>query len=572
MIMKKISQLTIVLLAACFAVSCSELKDDDHYSNSETVVSNAELKIVSESVEQYLANRSDLSSMNSLLQSQGIFTQLQTKGQLCTILAVTNSHFTQPTENVSYITRSHVSDISMSPANLHDGDRMMMWHGKYVNVTIDELGQKGNIIGHVMFNNANVLEVVKTTNGYVYIIDQMINTPTSLRDYINELGDDYSVFRDMVLASGGREFDRANSKAIGINEQGNTVYDSVFIYTNKFFDDQNFDMNSESLTATMLLFSNKVIEDALDEAHDRLYRWGLERSDSLLKDWILKVAFFRKQYTPTELQTAEEPLSSIFSKVWDTKVQKIDTQNGESLSNGVVYKVNKLILPHNVLIYRLKDYFYLYEYCSDEQKTQYFDATNMTFKSCDTEVSAWTPLAGVWPLHENRVLRYDKNADIDDKEGFTLNFTPIRLNSEGTVEPFLIPPGTYRLAMGFVQYTDLTVKVRLYANAIAADNLISESEVVLGSNTAYHYDRGTTLPNRHPEGYDASAVRAVGGNSKADNYDTDGGMVTEELTIPDLVGDNSPVRIIIQIDCSDWATKTNIKLHHWCLRPLPFNV
>ncbi len=570
--MKKISQLTIVLLAACFAVSCSELKDDDHYSNSETVVSNAELKIVSESVEQYLANRSDLSSMNSLLQSQGIFTQLQTKGQLCTILAVTNSHFTQPTENVSYITRSHVSDISMSPANLHDGDRMMMWHGKYVNVTIDELGQKGNIIGHVMFNNANVLEVVKTTNGYVYIIDQMINTPTSLRDYINELGDDYSVFRDMVLASGGREFDRANSKAIGINEQGNTVYDSVFIYTNKFFDDQNFDMNSESLTATMLLFSNKVIEDALDEAHDRLYRWGLERSDSLLKDWILKVAFFRKQYTPTELQTAEEPLSSIFSKVWDTKVQKIDTQNGESLSNGVVYKVNKLILPHNVLIYRLKDYFYLYEYCSDEQKTQYFDATNMTFKSCDTEVSAWTPLAGVWPLHENRVLRYDKNADIDDKEGFTLNFTPIRLNSEGTVEPFLIPPGTYRLAMGFVQYTDLTVKVRLYANAIAAGNLISESEVVLGSNTAYHYDRGTTLPNRHPEGYDASAVRAVGGNSKADNYDTDGGMVTEELTIPDLVGDNSPVRIIIQIDCSDWATKTNIKLHHWCLRPLPFNV
>lgn len=572
MIMKKISQLTIVLLAACFAVSCSELKDDDHYSNSETVVSNAELKIVSESVEQYLANRSDLSSMNSLLQSQGIFTQLQTKGQLCTILAVTNSHFTQPTENVSYITRSHVSDISMSPANLHDGDRMMMWHGKYVNVTIDELGQKGNIIGHVMFNNANVLEVVKTTNGYVYIIDQMINTPTSLRDYINELGDDYSVFRDMVLASGGREFDRANSKAIGINEQGNTVYDSVFIYTNKFFDDQNFDMNSESLTATMLLFSNKVIEDALDEAHDRLYRWGLERSDSLLKDWILKVAFFRKQYTPTELQTAEEPLSSIFSKVWDTKVQKIDTQNGESLSNGVVYKVNKLILPHNVLIYRLKDYFYLYEYCSDEQKTQYFDATNMTFKSCDTEVSAWTPLAGVWPLHENRVLRYDKNADIDDKEGFTLNFTPIRLNSEGTVEPFLIPPGTYRLAMGFVQYTDLTVKVRLYANAIAAGNLISESEVVLGSNTAYHYDRGTTLPNRHPEGYDASAVRAVGGDSKADNYDTDGGMVTEELTIPDLVGDNSPVRIIIQIDCSDWATKTNIKLHHWCLRPLPFNV
>ena len=570
--MKKISKLLTLLLAAGFVASCSELKDDDHYGNTDTVVANAELKIVSESVEQYLSSRPDLSSMNSLLQSQGIYDQLQAKGQLCTILAVANDRYTQPTENVSYITRSHVSDISMSPANLHDGDRIMMWHGKYVNVTIDDAGQKGNIVGHVMFNNANVLEVIKTSNGYVYVIDQMISTPTSLRDYINELGDDYSIFKQMVLASGGREFDRANSKAIGINEQGNTVYDSVFIYTNKFFEDRDFDMNSESLTATMLLFSNDVINDALAEAHDRLNRWNLERSDSLLKDWILKVAFFRKQYTPTELQTAEEPLTSIFSKVWDTKTQKINTQDGETLSNGVVYKVSKLTLPHNVLIYRLKDFFYLYEYCSDDQKAQYFDATNMTFKSCDTEVAAWTPLAGVWPLHENRVLRFDKVADLDDKEGFNLNFTPVRLNDDGTVTPFLIPPGSYRLAMGSVQYQDLNVRVRVYVNSLAPDNLIGSADVNWGSNTAYHYDRGTTLPNRHPEGYDATAVREIGGNSRADNYDTDGGMVIDELTIPDLAGDNSPVRIILQIDCADWATKTNVKFHHWCLRPLPFNV
>ena len=65
--MKKISKLLTLLLAAGFVASCSELKDDDHYGNTDTVVANAELKIVSESVEQYLSNRPDLSSMNSLL-------------------------------------------------------------------------------------------------------------------------------------------------------------------------------------------------------------------------------------------------------------------------------------------------------------------------------------------------------------------------------------------------------------------------------------------------------------------------------------------------------------------------
>ena len=63
----------------------------------------------------------------------------------------------------------------------------------------------------------------------------------------------------MVLEAGTREFDRENSKAIGINEQGNTVYDSVFIYRNTFFESVGFDMNSESLTATMLVFSDEVM-------------------------------------------------------------------------------------------------------------------------------------------------------------------------------------------------------------------------------------------------------------------------------------------------------------------------
>ncbi len=575
--MKTFSKLIAIIFATGLATACSELKNDDHYGSTDVTITNPELKIVKESSEAYISGRSDMSSMSALFASEGIFDELNQKGQLSTILVVTNDHFTQPEEKVNFVTRSHVSDMSVSPANLHNGDRLMMWHGKYVNVSMDEEGQEGIIIDHLMFNNAHVKEVIKTGNGYVYVIDEMINTPTSLRDYIDNLGDDYSIFKEMVNASGGKEFDRANSKAIGINAEGNTVYDSVFIYTNTFFENQGFDMNSESLTATMLLFSNDVINNALYDAHDRLQKWGLERKDSLMKDWILKVAFFKKQYTAEELTDSEEPLSSIFNKDWDTKKQNIDLANPENLSNGIVYKVNKLILPQNVLIYRLKDCFYHYEVCTAEQKEEFFKMTNMKFDKCNTEVAAWTPWEGVWPLHENRVMQVSKTEDVTPEDGFILDFTLIKQNDDGTISPFLIPPGNYRLAMGSKQNMNIDVIVTVFAEG----QEIAKSELVnWGGNTAFHYDRGNTLPYCYPEGYNASYVSANSSSpnkNKAGNYDTDGGLILQELAIPDIKGDGSPVKVVLRIQCEKWyvdpskGTASSVIFNHWCLRPIPFN-
>ena len=550
-------------------VSCSELKDDDHYGNANTDISNNELKIVNMSSQEYIKGRSDLSSMSSLFDSQGIYKMLDEKGQLSTILVVTNDNFHQPAEKVDFITKSHVSDISISPANLDDGTRLMMWHGKYVNVSIDSIGKEGNIVDHILFNNGAVKEVIKTTTGYVYVISSMIETPTSLYDFINDLPEDYSIFRDMVLASGGKEFDRTNSKAIGINDQGNTVYDSIFIYRNTFFEAVNFDMNSESLTATMLLPSNDVINDALADAHQRLQTWDLQRSDSIMKSWILKSAFFNKRYTPEQIQTTElQDLKSIFSTQWRTNVQQVNTAEPIELSNGIVYKITKLHLPNNVLMYRLKDYFYYYENCNDTEKETYFKATNLKFKECNTEVGAWSPLPGVWPYIENRILRFDKPSDVADADGFMLDFTPIKLNEDGTVRPYLFPPGAYRFAMGVVQNTGLDVVISVLADGT---EFARSRTITWGTTTEFHYDRGTTLSNTHPEGYDASYVREVGGNSKAANYNTDGGQIMEELVIPDLKGDGSPVQIVIRINCGNWDGKTNVKFHHWCLRPTSNN-
>lgn len=271
--------------------SCSNLEDNDHYGNGSTVINNNELKIVNMSSAEYMNSRADLSDMSNLFKENGIYSELNKKGQLSTMLVVTNDNYRQPdADNVVFVTKSHVSDVSVSPANLHNGERLMMWHGKYVNVTMDEEGEQGAIVDHIKFNNASVKEVIQTTNGYIYVISDMIETPTSLSDFINSLDDNYSIFKDLVLSSGGKVFDRVNSKPIGVNNEGNTVYDTVWIYTNAHFEEKGFDMNSESLTATMLLFSNDVINAAMSEAHARLTMWGMERPDSALLNWIRDVS------------------------------------------------------------------------------------------------------------------------------------------------------------------------------------------------------------------------------------------------------------------------------------------
>lgn len=557
----------------CAAGACSSLEDNDYYSDSSTEINNDELKIVNVSSEEYIKSRSDLTGMDKLFTDNGIYDELTTKGQLSTILVVTDDNFSQPQgddSDVLFVTKSHVSDISISPANLHDGDRLMMWHEKYVSISIDSIGQKGYIVDHIKFNNGTVKEIIKTESGYIYVISEMIDTPTSLSDFINDLGDDYSIFKEMVLSSGGKEFDVSNSKAIGVNAEGNTVYDSVFIYTNAHFEEVDFDMTSESLTATMLLFSNDVIEDAISEAHERLALWGMEREDSVLLNWIRDVAFFSSLYTASELQNDnDDDLTSIFSKQWRTNAHKIDGDNPTELSNGIVYEVKQLHLPNNLLMYRLKDWFYYYEYCTDEQKAEYFKMTNMVFSKCNTDVTAWSPWEGVWPAIEDRVLILAYGDEGQDA-GLTLDFTPLMLkeNASGgtTVTPYTIPPGTYRLAMGSKQNQNMTIRVSVLVNGTV---VAKSDDITLGSSTTYHYDRGTALSNRYPEGYDPEVAASKGGTyaSKASNYDTDGGPVIDEVEIPDLDGKGTPSQIVLRIEADNWNSQSSLTLNHWCLRP-----
>lgn len=546
----------MTVLSVSFLISCND-SWTDHYKNSETKITNEQVIIVDVNTENYLDTRDDLSDMYGFLKENGIFETMQEKNQLHTLFMVYNEDFVSPDPDMAdYMAKSHVTDISISPSNLYDGERILMWHGKYTSVSLDTSATE-NAISRIAFNGIPVEQVIKTKDGYIYVLNKMIETPQSLYDIINGLNEDYSVFKGLVMDQNVLKFDKANSKPIGVDNTGNTVYDSVFIITNPFFDNKSFDLTSESLTATVMIPSNEVINQAMSDAKKKLAEWDMTRDSSILKKWILEVAFFNTKYSPADLASKTD-INSIYNRQWRTTVQQVDTEHPISMSNGIAYKVKWLKIPNNMLMYRLKDFFYYYESCTESQKAEYFVTENLVFKECITDVPAWTPLAGVWPTIENRVLTFGFVDAIID--GFTLDFTPIKRvpNGDGGFEirPWKIPPGEYRLCMGFKQSLGLDVEISV--------NGVSYGALTLGSATTFHYDRGGV---GYAEGYqEALNIPGLITNSKKGNYNRDGGQVAAAIN---LTGDanGNPAPIVIRIKNVTFGTATKMIFHHWCLRP-----
>ena len=59
---------------------------------------------------------------------------------------------------------------------------------------------------------------------------------------------------------------------------------------------------SESLSATVLIPSNDVVNQALTIARQNLQEWGMQREDSILRNWTFQSMFFNKKLSKSVLK------------------------------------------------------------------------------------------------------------------------------------------------------------------------------------------------------------------------------------------------------------------------------
>ncbi len=576
--MKRIYFYLLLIFTLAF-VSCNE-SWDNHYTEHEQIVINNDISVRDENILTYLEANSELSSYFELMTKYGVTNMLSEHNQSYTLFAYPNQVMAKTTidSDTSYFVNTCYVDIEIIPSKLYAGQVIQVGTGKYIKVGADESND-------LLFYRSKVNKIVKLNDGVVYILDSPINSPRSLYEFFNGLGEEYSLFKSMVQAYEERVPDYGASTPVGIDQTGNTVYDTVYIVKNALLDrytstsntSYSWTMRQENSNSTMLIPNNVVLQKAIDEAFENI-KSSLRRTphskDSLkVREWIIKALFYDQVLEPHDLAEnsnydlysvggyIEEASSAEKPCQWRPSVQIVDVANQIEFSNGKGYYVTKLKVPNNILLWRFKERFYVWRNCTEEERERYFQYDGYE----NTLIRGSTITNGGWSDEYAPLISYDymrlyvtaeaneQSPSLEASYPCSFTFTCIGMDDAGNVERILVPPGEYTLSYGF-QGLRNSYTVDFYYN----DKLVGEN---LDTNS--NWDRyGPALypeyfyPNDYP-----------GHGSGPSNYDKDGytaGVLTVE-------GEGlQEVKITMKSKNAGFYNSW-VHPYHWCLRPTENN-
>lgn len=594
----RISKSILAFFVGCNIIaaltSCSDWSD--HYD--EAGVSTEAVEVYQSDIVSYLRSASELSQISNLFEQAGVLSTTAADGQY-TFIVCDNSTLQQGLSDIADKTvfaRYCVSDAAVTPSELVDGFGINNRAGK----TIWVYGS-GN---SVRIDNFGIKKTVKASNGYVYVIDGVLPVRQSVYEYLLSLGDDYSTFKQLVTAYEQRVFDREHSAVTGINQAGETVYDTIWVTRNTLMDRYTstgidyWNMRDEQYVTTMFIPDNAQIEKALRSALDSIPGWlnrpATDADRAKFEEWIVRACFSNQRLEPAQVSPAAADLTSVEGyrmivdeqadlttyraadpAYWRPSVQTVDTGRRVNLSNGYAYFCSNLKIPNHVIIYRVKTRFY-----------QIWDADNMRDEATMREYFDWINLDGFstsiytlntyaaleqygWPAIEYNLLSACPTEEaVSDSLVCGVEYTGLiydEANNEAL--PCRLPAGEYYLRMGFdrnsiylldIYFNGSLVVESLKSGSMNADRIANDIPVY-----------GVQAPG-YPEGYNPEDWREYDENVAA--YDTDGytvGLVNLKR--------NGTFRIRVEskdmgyrykrTDVGDASNYGQMLMYHWCLRP-----
>ncbi len=400
----KFTGLIVSALCAC-VVSCTD-NWDDHYDARAVTSDSEDIEVYSGDVVSYLQSQPTLSEMTELIEKTGQMESLPSDGQFTLVVCENDNLDMSKIANDTAFVKNSISDTPVSPDKFTENFGILTRY--------ETLYDKKNLRVYlrdddIYIDEYKLYKKVKADNGYIYYIDGTIIPRESIYEYLQALGDDYSMFKELIASYEEEYFDAESSTPDGVDDMGNTYYsDSVISVRNTLMDryTQNgvayWNMRSENYTTTMFIPSNALIEKALNDAYTNLPIWlnrAVTASDSAkFQKWIVEACFSNRRLSPEEVMTGAPDFYAVGGYVrtidesqdleeynlsdsayWRPSVQLVDPTRTDTLSNGLVYYLSDFKIPNHVVIYRVKARFYeIWAAMSDAQKAQYFRWTNWT--------------------------------------------------------------------------------------------------------------------------------------------------------------------------------------------------
>jgi len=527
------------IFLAFAALACSSCNDkwSEYYFGS----ASAEQEL-SMSVTEFLNERPEYASFYSMLKNTGLDKEL-TKDQQITIWVVNNEGMAQSAiaEDDTLRMQYHMNILPFIRSDLKNGLRIRSLNGIYFQIT-----EKDEAL---FANTSQITKSFRLNNGVVHEIDALMKSRINMYDYLKELDSNYSIIRDSIFKYNVELFDKANSTPIGVDKTGNTVYDSVFYVSNPLFATVPF--NSEFKQFTVFVPDNEVITNCLDGLNEQYKKMGktVTLTDTILAfKWIKEAMFYNGLLKETDLSATD--IKSAFNRVWRTTVQQLDINNPVDLSNGILYKMEKVKIPNNVIITRIKS---LVEYWQYQEKVYPDPADLYTFKGMvgtpSTFVDSETPKPAVLPNY----ITLNITGNPESPGEFSMEFPPLeKYTEEGKtkVRVMEVPTGEYVLYMGF--HSMGHPYVDFYFN-----DVLVKSNQQISLSSPWNFDRvGETESDTNP----------LTGTKKWDGL---GGIVgTVNISGEGMA--SFRIKVVFNKLDAVGAAKS-LRIYHWALKPTENN-
>lgn len=575
--------------------SCSEW--DDHYD--EKAIFTDKVNVFNGDIVSCLKSDANLSGALQIFEQSGELKTTTADKQYTLVVSENSDIASAAIADKNLFARYSISDIAVTPSELTDGFGINNRAGK----TIWVYGSGTS----VKIDNFSIKRTIKTDNGYIYVIDGVLPVRQSVYEYLNSLGEDYSTFKRLVASYEERVFDREHSAPTGINQAGETVYDSVFITRNTLMDRytdggvEQWNMRKEQYVTTMFIPSNEQIATALQSALDSIPVWlnrpATNADREKFEEWIVRACFSDKRLEPEQVNASASDLTAVrgyrmyINEIadettykeseetwWRPSVQTVDASNRVNLSNGCAYFCTNFKIPNHVVIYRVKTRFYqIWDARNirndNELMHQYFNWINMDESTVRTSVytlASYDALAQYgWPgIDYNLLSVFPTEEACADSLVCGVEYVGLVYDAENdeALECHL-PAGEYYLRMGFDRTTIYTFDIFFNDKLVVSD---LKSGLMNADRIANDIPTYGIMAPGYPEGYDPDEWREYDANVAA--YDTDGytvGIVQQKKngTFRIRVESKDLTKRFVRTEPGDGSNSTQLMMYHWCLRP-----
>jgi uncharacterized surface protein with fasciclin (FAS1) repeats len=330
----------LVLLLGILINGCNPSREwDEHYNSPILSINKDVLSLIKET--------GNYSIFYEKLVETG-YDSLLMKDQFFTVFVPNNEAFSglpdYSAEEWRKIIGFHICYASFFSKDFAD-TRVQTIIGKYLNVK--KLGPENVTVFNATINPDRI--DLNFRNGIIHEVDKVLIPRLNIYEFIASLGDDYSLTKKYLSSMDQVYLDLEKSTRIGVNDQGNTIYDTVWARKNYFLDNVA-GLNNETTNYTALLIRDADVRSAIDKASQYFGNVAEldEKSYLQILSIVYSAAYFNGLYTVNQMPAT---LVSVTGKSLAISDIHFSTDVDIEMSNGLVHVLDGFNIPKEFFLY-----------------------------------------------------------------------------------------------------------------------------------------------------------------------------------------------------------------------------